>query len=108
MIEEDIKQKLQKIQQLEAELIDKKKAIRAAGIAQAQAIIDSLDIDVSELRFKSMGEGHVRVVAKRGVVAPKYRGPEGQTWSGRGRQPGWLVALLAEGHTLEEFAIAAQ
>ena len=55
-----------------------------------------------------MGEGHVRVVAKRGVVAPKYRGPEGQTWSGRGRQPGWLVALLAEGHTLEEFAIAAQ
>ena len=44
MIEEDIKQKLQEIQQLEAELIDKKKAIRAAGIAQAQAIIDSLDI----------------------------------------------------------------
>ena len=79
MIEEDIKQKLQEIQQLEAELIDKKKAIRAAGIAQAQAIIDSLDIDVSELRFKSMGEGHVRVVAKtrccgsKSTAVPKVR-----------------------------------
>jgi DNA-binding protein H-NS len=40
-------------------------------------------------------------------VAPKYRGPEGQTWSGRGLKPRWMVALLAQGHTKEEFAINA-
>ena len=43
----------------------------------------------------------------RGVkVAPKYRGPGGETWAGRGATPRWLSALLKEGHSLEDFAIA--
>lgn len=45
--------------------------------------------------------------ALRGVkVPPKYRGPEGETWAGRGATPRWLTALLKEGHSIEEFAIA--
>lgn len=40
-------------------------------------------------------------------VAAKYRGPEGQTWSGRGLKPRWMAALIAQGHTKEEFAIEA-
>ena len=43
----------------------------------------------------------------RGVkVPPKYRGPEGETWAGRGATPRWLTALLKQGHSIEEFAIA--
>src|SRR5262245_569387 len=38
-------------------------------------------------------------------VAPKYRGPKGETWAGRGAQPVWLRELLAEGHKLESFSI---
>jgi DNA-binding protein H-NS len=26
-------------------------------------------------------------------IAPKYKGPNGQTWSGRGLRPKWLTAL---------------
>lgn len=40
-------------------------------------------------------------------VAAKYRGPEGQGWSGRGLTPRWMAALIAQGHTKEEFAIPA-
>lgn len=40
-----------------------------------------------------------------GVVAAKYRGPNGETWSGRGLTPRWLATLLAQGRTKEEFAI---
>lgn len=40
------------------------------------------------------------------VVAPKYRGPGGETWSGRGLTPRWLSALIAQGRSKEEFAIA--
>ena len=40
-------------------------------------------------------------------VAAKYRGPEGQTWSGRGLKPRWMAALIAQGHTKEEFIIEA-
>jgi len=40
-------------------------------------------------------------------VIPKYFNPlqPTQTWSGRGKQPRWLVAALQTGHTLEEFRI---
>jgi DNA-binding protein H-NS len=38
-------------------------------------------------------------------VAPRYRGPEGETWAGRGAKPKWLAALIDAGHTLEEFAV---
>ena len=45
--------------------------------------------------------------ALRGVkVPPKYRGPEGETWAGRGATPKWLTALLKQGHSIEDFAIA--
>jgi DNA-binding protein H-NS len=38
-------------------------------------------------------------------VAPKFRGPGGETWAGRGARPKWLAALLQQGRKLEEFAI---
>lgn len=44
---------------------------------------------------------------KGGKVAPRFRGPEGETWSGRGLRPKWLTALIAQGRKLEEFAIDA-
>ena len=36
-------------------------------------------------------------------LAVKYRGPSGETWSGRGRIPKWLQTLKAEGLSREEF-----
>lgn len=38
-------------------------------------------------------------------LTPKYRGPGGEAWSGRGRQPRWLTELEATGHDREEFRI---
>ncbi|MFC0386763.1 H-NS family nucleoid-associated regulatory protein [Muricoccus vinaceus] len=38
-------------------------------------------------------------------VAAKYRGPDGGTWSGRGRKPGWLTQLEAQGRHQSEFAV---
>ena len=41
-------------------------------------------------------------------VYPKYRNPDepSETWSGRGKQPRWLVAALKTGHRIEEFMIS--
>jgi DNA-binding protein H-NS len=44
----------------------------------------------------------------KATVAPKYRHPEdpSQTWSGRGKRPLWLVALLKKrGVTLDDLLI---
>ena len=36
----------------------------------------------------------------------KYRGPNGEAWSGgRGRKPRWVTEILAKGKKLEDFAI---
>ncbi|MGZ8889718.1 MAG: H-NS family nucleoid-associated regulatory protein [Halobacteriota archaeon] len=41
-------------------------------------------------------------------VPPKYQGPGGETWAGRGATPRWLKALLKEGHSIEEFSVASE
>ena len=38
-------------------------------------------------------------------VAAKFRGPNGETWSGRGLMPKWLSALVAQGQSKETFAV---
>jgi DNA-binding protein H-NS len=55
--------------------------------------------------------GGVRVVRGRGSalkgkkVPPKYRGPSGETWAGRGARPRWLVAAIKGGQKLDDFLI---
>jgi DNA-binding protein H-NS len=40
-------------------------------------------------------------------VSPKYRNPDqpSETWTGRGKQPRWLVAQLKSGRRIEDFRI---
>ena len=38
-------------------------------------------------------------------VAPKYRDESGNTWTGRGKQPRWIVAALASGRSLDSLLI---
>jgi DNA-binding protein H-NS len=44
---------------------------------------------------------------KGGTVAVKYRNSDNmsETWTGRGRQPRWLVAQLKKGAKLEKFLV---
>lgn len=41
-------------------------------------------------------------------VAAKYKGPNGETWSGRGLMPKWLTTLIKSGHTKEAFLITIE
>jgi DNA-binding protein H-NS len=38
-------------------------------------------------------------------VPPRYRGPSGETWAGRGARPRWLVAAIKGGKKLDDFLI---
>jgi DNA-binding protein H-NS len=38
-------------------------------------------------------------------VPPKYRGPSGETWAGRGARPKWMVEALKKGKKAEDFLI---
>jgi DNA-binding protein H-NS len=69
---------------------------------------------VRSRRGKGMAKSAVKKTAakKRSLpgkktIAAKYRGPKGETWSGRGSMPRWMAALVAKGRKKEEFAIKA-
>src|SRR5262249_31531258 len=54
------------------------------------------------------GKGRRGGASLRGrKVAPKYRGPNGETWAGRGARPRWLQAAIKEGKKPEDFLIGA-
>ena len=68
---------------------------RLAKLSQAQTI--------GKARRANTDRGPRRKYAK---VLPKYRNPaSAETWSGRGKQPRWLIAALKAGHKIEEFEI---
>jgi len=51
-----------------------------------------------------------RPMLRRGItpgtkVPPKYRGPNGETWAGRGGTPVWMKEALKNGKNREDFLI---
>ena len=65
-----------------------------------------------ETQLARMGKA-IAVVGRRGgrsvlrgrKVPPKYRGPSGETWAGRGARPRWLVAAIKDGKKIDDFLI---
>lgn len=73
--------------------------------AQLRKQLQALGHGEGAKRGRPAGGG--RTSALKGVkVPPRYVGPNGETWAGRGARPKWLAALLDEGHSIEEFATA--
>ena len=92
--------------QAEAEALIATKKDQAIEDAYNQilAIADGLGFSIEELL--ELGE-QKRKKTTRKAVEPRYRNknnPE-QTWTGRGKQPRWLVAELEKGAKLEDFLI---
>ncbi len=55
--------------------------------------------------LKKPGKSAAKKSVKGKAVAPKFRGPLGEAWSGRGLMPRWLSALVAQGKRKEDFAV---
>ena len=70
---------------IEQQIAEIRKNERADAISRARAIVIEFDLTADDL-FSSK-----KITAKKQVKA-KYRNPEtGETWTGRGRAPHWLV-----------------
>lgn len=90
-----------------------KKTIVATRERERAAIKQKLDSIVKDagMTFAEIAElygfGRSRGALKGTKVAPKYRNPDNrtETWTGRGRQPRWLVAKLGKGSKLTDFVI---
>jgi len=78
----------------------------AARLASEKA---SLEVRLDQLRRRT---GGLQPKLRRSYppVVPKYRNPDDPsvTWSGRGKQPRWLVAQLKMGRQVDDFLIRAK
>ncbi|MGG2097254.1 MULTISPECIES: H-NS histone family protein [Acinetobacter] len=92
--------------QAEAEALIESKKDQAIEDAYNQiiAIADGIGLSVEELL--AIGE-QKRKKTTRKAVEPRYRNKNNtaETWTGRGKQPRWLVAELEKGAKLEDFLI---
>ena len=86
-----------------SDLPDNLEAIRSA-IEQVRQLIAEWRLTAEDCGFKSVAASGLKKA--KSAVAAKYRGPNGETWSGRGRAPKWLEALEAQGRQRSEFSIA--
>ncbi len=58
-----------------------------------------------EARAKQFGFSLLKANGAPPPSKPKYRGPQGEEWSGKGKRPGWIMQALAEGQSIEDFAV---
>ncbi|MBS7457801.1 H-NS family nucleoid-associated regulatory protein [Coralloluteibacterium stylophorae] len=58
-------------------------------------------------RKRATGKKTAATKKSGGKVPPKYRNPANaeETWTGRGKQPRWLAAEVANGRKVEDFLI---
>ena len=111
----DIQLQIEKLQKQASEIKDRE---FDKTVLDIRAKMQAFGITVKDLQAPAgrKGRGKTKasaqpksagVKAKKSgaVVAAKFSGPNGETWSGRGLTPRWLAALVAQGRAKEEFAI---
>ena len=112
----DIQMQIEKLQKQASEIKDREfdKTVQDIREKMKAFGITVKDLQAAPTGRKGRGKAAVATKLKAAgvkskasgvVVAAKYRGPNGETWSGRGLTPRWLSALLAEGKTKQDFAI---
>ena len=92
---------------LEQKIADARREARADAIAKVKSLMAEHGLTLSDLGGKAAAPPSAPARSRKGAkVAAKYRDPTtGTTWSGRGLQPNWLKAALADGRKLSDFAL---
>ena len=96
---EKLQSQIAELQRKAEDLLNQKKA----------AVIDDIRAKIKAygLTSKDIGLTDKGVSKAHAAVAVKYRHPQnsGLAWTGRGRQPAWVVAYISSGGTIEELLV---
>ena len=97
----------QLIEDAKAALQEKKQGARAQLIEEMRQKAAQLGLELGDLLDKPGPRTNVRKPRSDAgkAVAAKYRSPEGETWTGRGRMPRWLTEAMHHGKAKEDFAV---
>jgi DNA-binding protein H-NS len=84
-----------------AEYAAKKEEAKRALLEEFRTRAAEAGLELAEIT----GKGRRKRSDAGKPAAVKFRGPKGETWSGRGRPPNWLVELEAKGKKRNDFAV---
>lgn len=112
----DLQAEMEVLQQQIDEKLYKEKVTELTGSAEFKKVakqVSRLNLTAEEIVELFAGPAPVKRRAaapkkKTGVkVQPKYRHPDNSelTWTGRGKQPRWVVEALSQGLTLDQMLI---
>ena len=92
------------IQSAESKRREKIGQARQELIEEMKAKAEKLGLSLGDLIERP--EVHRKAAAgARSKAVVKFRGPQGEPWSGRGKKPNWLTALEATGRDKAEFLV---
>jgi DNA-binding protein H-NS len=103
----DIKELLAQKEALERRIDDAKREQREQAVAQVRELMAQYGLTAADVIDRRPAKApRTKASGSTGKVAPKYRDPQtGDTWSGRGLQPRWLKAALAQGRKVDDFKV---
>lgn len=94
---------VQKISELQKQAEEIKSREQASVIADIRQKIDQYGLTADDLGFGTKPVAGKKATRK---VPVRYRDSAGNTWTGRGKRPGWLTQALAAGKNIEDFLIS--
>jgi DNA-binding protein H-NS len=93
-----------RIRELQAKA-DKLERAEKPGVKELRAVLKKFKLGPADIKLASNAGSKLR----GRKVKPKYRNPanRSETWTGRGRMPLWMAALVKKGKKAQEFLIKA-
>jgi len=81
--------------ELEAQIEAARKAEVSAAVAEVKRLVGEYGLSAVDCGFGAPAK------KAKNKVPVKYRGPNGEAWTGRGKTPAWVIAQEAAGRTRE-------
>lgn len=74
---------------------------KAPVVAEILKKMKDFNITADDLGFKL-----AKAKKNKTTVAVKYRGPNNEEWTGRGRKPNWVNDIATNGGNIEDYLVA--
>lgn len=92
--------------EIEKKIADVQREERSQAINKVRQMMAEFGLTAADIAGKATAVRSAGTGKPTGKVAAKYRNAQtGDSWTGRGLQPKWLKAALADGAKLEDFAL---
>lgn len=95
-----------------AELMKQANELMEKAEQQRKTELQSVIVDIKAkmreygITVADLGGSGSTTRSKKTATVVKYRGPNGETWSGGpGRKPDWVRNVLASGESIEKYAV---